>query len=615
MMSEPSITKGHPHVSFASQSLAPADPSPVPLAPPDMILRFSEGRQFPVHLAKEPCSALVRELLMALVGLCDFGGTVNSPGRAEVYTISIRKFVRYLSARSSSHAGQLSVSDLTPQDLDSFEEQVRAQATHEESVSPYIWKGSLVRLLRWWNETHPERLSAALKSRLAYVANGSVGRSTPRDGYSGQITDALRAACLKDIPQVTERLTIQCDQQLAAGRDPEVYGWRDTHNVVWHIAHNGIIPAHTVAKNYWYQVSEGLEEVHARVFPTARDLVSFLVLLALSTDIAIEGLKDLRVDCLQNPANGTVEIQYLKRRAHPQEWKTERVRDGGITTPGGIVRLVLRLTQRARTHFETSQLWIAFGHGHLYPPRFPVTQEKSPIMRFVADHDLRDEQGQPLTLQLLRLRKTRRAERYVLGHGQLEDVARGVHTPQVAGDHYADIPALRHVHEATIAQALEDALRQTSAHVLPPAEEERLRGDPASAPLSLSLEPEQVEALLSGEQDVWVAGCANFYASPFGKQGSACPVPVWGCLECPNAVITSRHLPTILLFLNRMQASRERLEERAWAAQFGRAYARIVQQILPAFPPEVVTAARAMLEATTPVLALPPNLALLRQTP
>src|SRR6266571_9072845 len=123
MMSEPSITKGHPHVSFASQSLAPADPSPVPLAPPDMILRFSEGRQFPVHLAKEPCSDLVRELLMELVGLCDFGGTVNSPGRAEVYTISIRKFVRYLSARSSAQAcTRLSVSDLTPHDLDSFEE-------------------------------------------------------------------------------------------------------------------------------------------------------------------------------------------------------------------------------------------------------------------------------------------------------------------------------------------------------------------------------------------------------------------------------------------------------------------------------------------------------------
>ena len=335
-MTEPSITKGHRHVSFPTLPDEPMDSPPVPLAPLDMILRFSEGRHFAIHLSKEPCPALARELLMALVGLCDFGGTVNSPGRAELYTISIRKFVRYLSAQSSPQECTLTVSDLTPRDLELFEEHLRAQTTHEESVAPYTWIGSIVRLLRWWRETHPERIPVALRERLAYFANGSVGRHTPRDGYSGQITDALRAACLKDIPQVTERLTVQCDQQLAAGRDPEVYGWRDTHNVVWHIANKGVIPAYTVAKNRWYQLSEGLEETHARVFPTARDLVPFLVFLALSTDIAVESLKDLCADCLQNPAHGTVEIRYLKRRAHPQEWKTERVRDGGITTPGGI---------------------------------------------------------------------------------------------------------------------------------------------------------------------------------------------------------------------------------------------------------------------------------------
>ena len=215
-MSEQSITKGHRHVSFPDLPDVSVDPSPVPLAPLDMILRFSEGRQFPVHLAKEPCSALVRELLMALVGLCNFGGAVNSPGRAELYTISIRKFVRFLAARSSPQECTLTVSDLTPRDLETFEEHLRAQATHEESVSPYTWIGSIVRLLRWWRETHPERMLAPLQARLAYIANGSVGSHTPRDGYSGQITDALRAACLKDIPQVTERLTVQCDQQCAS---------------------------------------------------------------------------------------------------------------------------------------------------------------------------------------------------------------------------------------------------------------------------------------------------------------------------------------------------------------------------------------------------------------
>jgi hypothetical protein len=66
-----------------------------------MILWFSEGRSCAVRLSKEPCPALVRELLMALVGLCDFGGTVNSPGRAELYVTGIRKFARFLHTRSS----------------------------------------------------------------------------------------------------------------------------------------------------------------------------------------------------------------------------------------------------------------------------------------------------------------------------------------------------------------------------------------------------------------------------------------------------------------------------------------------------------------------------------
>jgi hypothetical protein len=608
-MSDPSITKGHRHVSFPAQPDVSGDPAPDRLVPLDMILRFSEGRQFRVYLAKEPCSALVRELLTALTALCDFGGTINSPGQARKYTDSIRKFVRFLADQSTPQEYTLTVSDLTPQDLDTFEAYLRGQATHEESVSPYKWMVSIVRLLRWWRDTHPERITASLQARLTYIVNGSVGHHTPRDGYSGQITDALRAACLKDIPLVTERLTVLCDQKLAEGRDPEEHGWQDPHNVLWHIAHFGVMQVSTVERNRWYS-----EKLHTQVFPTARDLVPFLVYLALSTDIAIESLKNLRVDCLQNPANGTVEVRYLKRRAHPQEWKTERVRDGGITTPGGIIRLVLRVTARARTHFKTEQLWIAFGKRLLYVPDFAVTPGNRPVARFVADHDLCDEQGKRLALQLLRLRKTRRAERYLLSHGQLEDFANGVHTSQVAGDHYADIPALRHVHETAIAQALEDALMQASAHVLPPSEVECLRRDPASTPLGQEVSPEQVEALLDGENDVWVAGCANFYASPFGKAGSACPVPVWGCLECPNAVITSRHLPAILLFLNRMIAERERMEEGAWVALFGRAYARIVRQVLPAFPPEVVTAARAMLEASTPLFALPPNLADFRQT-
>jgi hypothetical protein len=61
------------------------------------------------------------------------------------------------------------------------------------------------------------------------------------------------------------------------------------------------------------------------------------------------------------------------------------------------------------------------------------------------------------------------------------------------------------------------------------------------------LTPAQVKATLSGNDDVRLASCRDFYRSPFAlKPGTGCPVAVWGCLECPNAVFATRHLPSIL---------------------------------------------------------------------
>ena len=52
-----------------------------------------------------------------------------------------------------------------------------------------------------------------------------------------------------------------------------------------------------------------------------------------------------------------------------------------------------------------------------------------------------------------------------------------------------------------------------------------------------------MSAALSGDSDVWLASCRDFHASPFARRpGAGCPVAVWGCLECPNAVFTTRHL-------------------------------------------------------------------------
>ncbi len=99
-------------------------------------------------------------------------------------------------------------------------------------------------------------------------------------------------------------------------------------------------------------------------------------------------------------------------------------------------------------------------------------------------------------------------------------------------------------------------------------------------------------ALLDDEQDVWLASCCGFYASPLGQPGEACPTPFWGCLECSNAVITARKLPALIAFDAFMIGQRPLMDERSWAAKFGQAHRRIVEQILPAFPPQTVAEAR-----------------------
>jgi hypothetical protein len=95
-------------------------------------------------------------------------------------------------------------------------------------------------------------------------------------------------------------------------------------------------------------------------------------------------------------------------------------------------------------------------------------------------------------------------------------------------------------------------------------------------------------------QDLWLARCGNFFASPFGAEGKPCPTPFWGCLECRNAVISEAKLPALLAFQSFMADQRSALHAEDWTAKFASAYARITHQILPSFPPQVVDAARAL---------------------
>ena len=161
---------------------------------------------------------------------------------------------------------------------------------------------------------------------------------------------------------------------------------------------------------------------HACFYLTAIDVVAFIILLSLGTGLEIECLRELKADCLKNAAKGLVDIAYFKRRAHGAEWKVLRVRDGGTTTPGGLVRLALALTARARRRTATDELWVwGCVHGLIAG----VSRGNFMARYFMRQHNLVDDQGRALHLELSRLRKTYKAEWYLKTGGQLETFARG----------------------------------------------------------------------------------------------------------------------------------------------------------------------------------------------
>ena len=530
-----------------------------------------------------------------------------APIRRTVYckTLELQRFWRFL---DSTRRTVSSLDEVTAGLIGKYEDWLEQNTPSESALRRLI--SPLIAVMRLAVEATPERFPQALVNRLKWLSRGQLNVSKPRDAYSSGVAAALRAAARKQILEASLRI-LTADE--AAARRPDIEDNPVLHPyydaVIDTIVKDGVISTRTSV--YWRlkgvlwnrkMPPPSAEALHAQFYLIPADLVAFIVLLSLETGMEIECLKGLKVDCLHNPSRGYVEIEYLKRRAIGAEWKRLRVRDGASSTPGAIIRQAIKLTERARQHLGTDNLW-SFWTGY----RLDVAKVgRGSVDDFVERHALLTDDGQSLHLELSRLRKTQKAERYIKSQGQLDDFAVG-HTVAVAARHYADIPALRHVHERTIGEALQDALESAlNPRLLPPALEVEARLNPSVA--GLSANGEQVAALLDGDQDVWLASCSGFHVSPFGNAGDACPTPFWGCLECTNAVITARKLPALIAFDQFMLEQRALLDADTWAARFGRPHRRISEQILPAFPPLVVAEARRTAEAfQDSLLYLPPE--------
>lgn len=593
------------HASFPIR-IEPADsPGENPQDPLVFVLRTEDAGTVEINLSSWPLAILTRDIAPFLQEYLRRMGPAPLWKTAGTFVRRLRRFWRFLEeARTTPHR----LKELTPAMINAYENWLEQNAGDRPNQRNVL--GALIGVLRVAVELDPDSLPAQTLPRLKYIGHGEHGVAKPRDAYSGKIAAVLLRAAMSQIDEARDRIATGDALPapiLYVGRDRELRRRYDL--AVEQIVMTGIVPGEgPLFDNLRYHAHRcGLEpppveDLHAGFHLIRYDVVGFLVWLSLTTGMEIEALRGLEADCLRNPNRGYVEIEYRKRRAHHAQWKRLRVRDGGRETPGAVLRLAMKLTERARQHSGSSKLWVTWKPLRLSPPK----KLETCVAAFVEKYGIVDDDGKPLALNLSRLRKTQKADWYKQTGGQLENFAIG-HTVTVAANHYADIPALRHLHEQTIAEALTDAMAPAlRPRIVLPEDEVRLRTSADTT--GLPVPPERIASLLNGEQDLWLAACGDFRASPFGREGEACPTPFWGCLECANAVITARKLPALIAFQAFMDEQRDALSPDDWNEKFDRPYHRIAEQILPVFAPSVVGNARVEAAGSSaPLLYLPPE--------
>lgn len=591
-------------VRFPSLADAPPAPAPVPMLGPVIFTVRFNGQDVRFDLSDLPCPRLVRPLAQALTEIGGEHNSLRTRSGFQVIMSAVRDFVAFTVAALGDRAGEVSLQDLEPEMLDAFEAKLIAEHGIASSRPPEVM-AAVVRVLRGAHDHHPGTMDTAMLTRITYgMATATEYVKTPLDAYPLPLFEEIREAALRDVRVIRDR--ILAGEQLAeTGENPEVGGWHRLANVVCHVQqHGALLPGHPEIVRHRLALGGGVRHVNAHLFLTREDVLAFVIALICHTGLEPECAKGLRADCLVSPAKGYVSLAYVKKRAGGDAAKSVRVADGGaLHHPGGLVRLALRLTQRGRTLLGSDALWVGAGDDGLCEPFRKQHSHTLQVDRFLRRHGLvgrTDRGGRPLLLDLRRLRKSYKSELYHRTAGVLPDFAVG-HSQETAASHYADIPAHRELHERTIENGLTEAL----AVALPTPivlDEDGHRLDSSEAHLT----PDEVAAAMSGQSDVWLASCRDFYNSPFARtKKTGCPVAIWGCLDCPNAVFSTRHLPSVLSFLSFCEAQREEMPEAEWTLRYGLAWQRIVHGIQPRFTPEQIRTARAIAEAAGPALSLP----------
>ncbi|MFF4173236.1 hypothetical protein [Streptomyces sp. NPDC001744] len=269
---------------------------------------------------------------------------------------TLRDFVLFTRMVCPEFGEEIDLGDLEPELLDAYE--ARLPVSRKASGA---WRRKrmreLCRLLRLTEQHSPASFNHAFRQRLGLPVGVEHGSERPLDAYPFPVFDALEAAALSEVGKIRDRI-LEGERLAAAGRDPDLHGWDALENICWYIAHRGpLVPGQQDITGI--AAHGGMRRLNARLHLSLNDVIRFQILLGCQTGMEPECIGTLKAGCLMSPSKGYVSVRYLKRRAQGAWDKSMRVRDGGnLRTPGGVIRLAMRLGQRARDLAGVDDLFV-----------------------------------------------------------------------------------------------------------------------------------------------------------------------------------------------------------------------------------------------------------------
>ena len=545
-----------------------------------------DGRSAEFDFSSYPCPGLHRGLAEAFAARTGETGGLRTRASAVSLRSNIRLFLRFLGGLP--HPPEV-LGDLRREHLHSYRRERQLRMSGERSAVRAAGEIAYLLAMLPAGDLDPEL--AHFAGQKGHTAG--YGRAEGQPGYSDREFAQIMKAARSDVVAIRDRL--RAGEALVRAGEPGRLPVADADRAAWltEMAQTGMVPPSMAGRR------QGQQLVAARsLFLTYQDLTPLLILGVGLTGRNVETIKELPAEhqLLQDAAVAVTVVKRRRGKTRSREtvhWETGRARSRELHTPGGFYLLVAELTERSRSFSGSRHVWSVFSaprgassarHHDPFGQSLSFVELKLP--QWASEHNLSGDDGQPMRVTMNRLKTSVevRVTRAVGGH--LPSASR-TNTMDVSFLHYLrNDPVIREWADQVLTDALDDAensARSFRLRILDAQTRQGLGAGPHETAARLGIMASQLRQADSGELDTLASACLDIERHP--DTGERCQTSFLACLNCPNALVTERHLPMLLALADQLERWLQQMSVDEWRRRHGLTWLIITRVILPRFTP------------------------------